>query len=398
MQSFKFMIPTVVFSGRNEFERAGKLARSTGKNALIVLGKGSARKHGYLDRLIDCLSKEGVKHTVFEGVEPNPRVKTVNAGGALARKNSCDFIIALGGGSVMDAAKGISVVAKTGGDIWENCGRRGYSPKRITESLPLICIPTLAATGSEVDSVAVISNWETQQKSVIHGESLFPKYAIVDPALTMTAPLHYVTDGAVDIICHCMETYLSSELGAEVQDFFTMGLVRSVKKAIEEVLGLPNMLVEGRDTLCWASSIAMTGILNGRKGGWPIHEIEHSLSGLYDISHGRGLALLMPAMLKFNLKYNSERIKRLIGFTLHENTNYYSDRDGMEAVCDLENWFKSINAIPQDLCSLCGCNVNPEEIAQITIDVYGNDEGNIFSIIPMGKKEIVEVLRFLIEK
>lgn len=388
MDKFRYYLPTTIYFGKNEFERIKKAASATGKNALIVIGQGSVKKLGYLKKLEDFLSKEGIKFDVFEGIEPNPRSKTINKAGEQARNIKADMIIALGGGSVMDASKGIAIVAKTGHDIWDYCSTGDRKTKKITEALPIICIPTLAATGSEVDGAAVISNHETKQKAVIHNSIIIPKYAIIDPMLTITVPRDYLVDGAVDIICHCFETYLSSTKMVSVPDQITLGITRSVKNAIENILQDPED-IEQREILSWASSIAMMGIFSGRSGGWPIHEIEHAISGIYDISHGLGLAVLMPAVLEFNTPHNEQKIKRLIGYLMHENTNHYTNIK--DAITDFKTWLKDIGAI-RDLKKYGMDKINKEAVADMAIDIYGHGNGYIYGVVPMYKNDIIEIL------
>jgi alcohol dehydrogenase YqhD (iron-dependent ADH family) len=388
MEKFRYYMPTTIYFGSNEFERVKKAATATGKNALVVIGKGSVKEFGYLQRLGSCLKSEGIKYEIFEGIEPNPHSTTINKAGAKAKEMKADMIIALGGGSVMDASKGIAVVAKTGHDVWDYCSIRKKNAKKVSEALPIICIPTLAATGSEVDGAAVITNPQTKQKAVMHSSILIPKYAVIDPMLTMTVPMNYVIDGAVDIICHCLETYISCKSKVCVPDQITLGLTRVVKSAIEKVIEDPKN-VESREALSWSSSMAMMGLFSGRDGGWPIHEIEHAISGLYNISHGLGLALLMPAMLEFDRPNNEKKIARFIGYFLHENTAHYTNAD--EAIHHFAKWLHQINAI-RDLKKSGLDRVKTEAVASMAIDVYGHDDGYIWGIVPMYKDDIVKVL------
>ncbi|MCX6112684.1 MAG: iron-containing alcohol dehydrogenase [Proteobacteria bacterium] len=388
MEKFKYYQPTIVYFGRDEFERIKKAAIATGKKALIVTGQGSIKKLGYLQKLENYLKDENIKYEIFEGIEPNPRSETINKAGAQARKMNADMIIALGGGSVMDASKGIAIVAKTGNDIWDYCFTKSKKAKKISEALPIICIPSLAATGSEVDGGAVITNHETKQKAILHSTVVMPKYAIIDPLLTMTVPQTYLVDGAVDIICHCIETYLSCTSDVCIPDQITLGVTRTVKTAIEKLLKDPKD-IEQREVLSWASSVAMMGMFSGRNGGWPIHLIEHAISGIYDISHGFGLALLMPAMLEFDKPYNEEKIKRFVGYFLHENTSHYTNCD--QAIADFKNWLNSIGAL-RDPKKHGMDKIDKEAVAQMTIDIYGNDDNAIFGVVPMYKDDIISIL------
>jgi hypothetical protein len=389
MEKFKLQIPTTVFFGRGEFERVKKAARETGKNALVVIGKGSVKKYGYLEKLQKYLNEENIKYTVFEGIEPNPRHSTINKAAKIARDVNADMVIALGGGSVMDAAKGIAISAKTGDDIWDYCDFGNRKPKKINEALPIICIPTLAATGSEVDAGAVITNAELKRKAVFHNFKVIPRFAVIDPDLTLTVPINYIIDGAVDIICHCIETYVSNNKDIRVPDYITLGLVRTAKEAIESLLENPKD-TNAREDLSWASSVAMIGILSGRSGGWPIHEIEHALSALYDVSHGLGLAWLMPACLRFSLKHNKEKIIKLAGFMLHGNLSHYSD--GEKAVSDIKTWLKDIGALRDP--KTCGIQkIDIEAVAKAAIETCADEEGCIYGIVPMSEKDVIWVLK-----
>ncbi|MEI6092631.1 MAG: iron-containing alcohol dehydrogenase [bacterium] len=385
MEKFRYYQPTIVYFGRGEFERIKKAATATGKKALIVIGYGSVKKFGYLQKLENFLKDENIKYEIFEGIEPNPRSETINKAGAQASKMNADMIIALGGGSVMDASKGIAIVAKTGDDIWDYCPAGNKKTKKVTTVLPIICIPTLAATGSEVDGGAVITNYEKKQKSAIHSGLIIPKYAVIDPLLTITVPQDYLIDGAVDIICHCIETYLSCTSTVCIPDQITLGITRTVKTSIEKLLKDPKD-IEQREVLSWASSIAMMGMFSGRNGGWPIHLIEHAISGIYDISHGLGLALLMPAVLEFDKPYNEDKIKRFVGYFLHENTSHYTNCD--QAISDFKNWLNSIGALRDSK----KYNIDKEAVAQMTIDVYGNNDNAIFGVVPMYKDDIIKIL------
>jgi len=215
-----------------------------------------------------------------------------------------------------------------------------------------------------------------------------PKFSIIDPELTNTVPKDYLVDGAVDIICHSIETYLSNTKKFSIQDYLTLGITRTVKNSIETLLEDPSN-IEARADLCWSSSVAMMGLLGTRQGGWPIHLIEHAISGIYDVSHGLGLAHLIIPILEFNQPYNSKKILELIGFMLHENTNYYKDHD--KALKDLEQWLNSIGALRK--LSSNTSKIDVKAVAEKTIEVSGNKDGYIYGVVPMYVKDIEAVLK-----
>jgi len=388
MNKFKFHLPTTIYFGVKEFERIKKCAPQLGKTALIIIGQGSVKKNGYLSKLEKYLDEAKIKHQTFEGIEPNPRSTTINKAGKLAAEINADMLIALGGGSVMDATKGIAIVAKSNDDIWSYCSTRERPGKNPCSALPIICIPTLAATGSEVNGGTVITNFETKQKTAIHSQLVVPKFSIIDPELTNTVPKDYLVDGAVDIICHSIETYLSNTKKFSIQDYLTLGITRTVKNSIETLLEDPSN-IEARADLCWSSSVAMMGLLGTRQGGWPIHLIEHAISGIYDVSHGLGLAHLIIPTLEFNQPYNSKKTLELIGFMLHENTAHYKDHD--KALKDLEQWLNSIGALRK--LSSNTSKIDVKAVAEKTIEVSGNKDGYIYGVVPMYVKDIEAVLK-----
>lgn len=300
MQNFTFHLPTKIIFGAGTIDRIGAEAKQLGRRAMIVTGRRSASAFGIVNRVTDYLEREGVAAVVFDKIEPNPRCTTIDAAGELARQNKCDFVIGLGGGSPMDAAKGVAVAALETKPIWEFIRHGQTRVLPVTKALPIMEIPTLAATGSEADSGGVISNWETREKAVLGSPLLFPQVSIIDPELTLTVPADYTADGGIDIICHVIEGFFAGADNTPVQDRFAMGVIKTVMENLPIALHDPAN-IEARANLLWASAVALSGMIgSGRDQAFPIHALEHSLSGHYDISHGRGLALLLPAVMEYS--------------------------------------------------------------------------------------------------
>lgn len=300
MRPFEFYNPTRIIFGWSTLREKGHRVAEIGKKPLLVTGRSAARKFGYLGTLEDVLKVEGMDYEIHVGVEPNPRSTTVDAGAELARESGCDFVLALGGGSVMDAAKGMAISAFSGKGVWSYIYDGENSPQLVEGALPLVTIPTVAATGSEADSVAVITNWERKVKNSVYSPYIFPQLSIVDPSLTTTLPPHVIGEGGVDIICHVLEPYFNSrEEGYLVQRGFVESIVRSV------VHNLPIALADYQDrnsrmNLSWASSLALSQFPSaGFGGGYWMHAMEHVLSAHYDIAHGLGLAAVLPAYMTF---------------------------------------------------------------------------------------------------
>jgi alcohol dehydrogenase YqhD (iron-dependent ADH family) len=325
----KFYIPTRIISGAGSFKMLGTEACVIGKRALLVTGKSSTHKSGLLDRAMEDLKKNRIEVIVFDKVEPNPRSSTVDEGAKIIRENELDLVIALGGGSPMDAAKGMVIAAIGGKPIWHYIETRtkvrGNSPKLIT-------VPTVAASGSESNSGAVITNWETHEKCVVSDSCSYPALSIVDPELTLTLPAKPTAQGGVDIFCHLVESYITAAQPQPLTD----GIVETTMKIVVDYL--PRVMaklgdIEARSQLSWASTIACSDFagLGGGDGSMTLHGMEHPLSGYYDIAHGDGLAALLPAWLKALADIRLHRLDKL-------GKQVFGERDGILAV---EIWLKA---------------------------------------------------------
>ncbi|MEW6057578.1 MAG: iron-containing alcohol dehydrogenase [Bdellovibrionota bacterium] len=300
---FEWSLPTQIIFGMGRFKSTHKYIRGLGKRAFVVTSRSYANggaRSAVLDELLAQLTRLGVEHQVYSEIEPNPRTATIDRGAILLREFNPRFVIALGGGSVMDAGKCLSLLAVNPGGIYEYAHRGPGRPRTpFNHALPLICIPTIAATSSETDSYAVVTQWEEHRKVTVFGDALFPKLSIIDPELTFTVPERQTVDGAFDIITHVMESYLSSPVETPLQDRMSEAIVETVTTALPRVLENPHD-ESGRSQLSWCASLALCGVLSGRTGGWPIHAIEHGLSAYTDVAHGRGLALLLPRVMAFD--------------------------------------------------------------------------------------------------
>ena len=385
MHEFTLHMPTKFVFGNGVFQRAGKEIRRHALKVLIVCSPGSVVRNGHLDNLIDQLDEAGVRSDVYDKVMPNPRVSMIDAGGRLAKNLHVDAIVALGGGSTMDAAKGVAMVAKNDGSIWDYTAGR----KTVHDSLPVICIPTLSATGSEGNAYGVVSHDETLDKSAFVCYGARPVVSIIDPELTSSVPVDYFYDGAVDIIAHSTEAFFSSGEDAPLNDGITLALVRSVVVSLDRLIKDPNDK-DARATMTWAATVALLGINDaGREGPFPIHSIEHALSGMYDISHGRGLALLFPKYLEMFKEMISDKI---IDFgKVFDPTVQNAD----EAILAFRAWLKNIDrdlmfadlGLPADKLP---------ELADSVIRTAGNKHGQIGAPKAMGKEEIIKLYEMCI--
>ena len=328
------------------------------------------------------LKENGIEFIEFCSIEPNPESDTINKGGAIAREEKVDFLIGLGGGSVLDATKAISIVAVTEKPIWGYC-EKPPKEKVPNKTLPILAVITVAATGSEADAGGVITNSETRNKRGIFGKALFPTASIIDPLLTLTIPQKQTIDGVVDMITHIFESYLSSNADAPVSDRVSEALIKEAMKQ-GEVVFKDTKNIEARESLSWISTLALSGFPSaGRRGPFPMHRMEHPISGIYHIAHGRGLAALMPAFLYHTKEIHRDRLK-IFG------KNVLSTDSPTKATERIVHWMKKINAF----VSLKDLGVKREmleKLADMAIADEGRDDKTIMARKPLTKKEILEI-------
>lgn len=312
-------LPTHIILQPNCITQLGSRTKGWGKRALIVTSSGFLQdgpRWPVLEAVIADLKKRQVDIEVFGDIEPNPRVSTIDRAATIARKFHPRFIVALGGGSVLDSAKALALLCCNEGSIWDYtyagpASITGHKMKHFDVALPLVCLPTLAGTGSESNPFAVVTHDANENgfmtKSIVFGSSLLPTLALVDPVLTLTTPREQTIDGAFDCFTHSMETYFSSLHQYPFLDRFSEFLCETIVDALPQVLSNPADL-ESRTQLCYASTLALCGILSERDGGWPIHAIEHGISAVTNLGHGRGLSLLLPRVLAYESNAIAEKL------------------------------------------------------------------------------------------
>lgn len=294
MQNFIYDIPTIVYFGKGQIENLGRLAAECGKKALIVYGGGSIKKNGLFDTAVSKLKDFGIEYVELGGVEPNPKIESVRKGVEICRNENIDVIIPIGGGSVIDCAKGIAIGAKYNGDAWDLVVDTG----KIKDALPVITVLTIAATGTEMDFYAVISNMEVNDKISIDNRCMFPKYSILDPTYTETVSAYQTASGTADIMSHVFEVYFQKCGDTFIQDSFMEAIMKTCVKYGKKAIDTPDDY-DARANLMWASSWAINGMpACGKAGAWVCHPIEHQLSAFYDVTHGMGLAVIIPHWMR----------------------------------------------------------------------------------------------------
>ncbi len=299
MKDFIYHNPDKVYFGKNQMQHLASEVKGYGEKVLLVYGGGSIKKIGLYDTVVKLLKEAGL--TVFElsGVEPNPRHTTANKGAAICKKEGVEVVLAVGGGSTIDCAKGVAAAAKTAdGDVWPLVSGGVW----ITDALPVIAVLTNAATGSEMDGWAVISNMETNEKIGLGGSALIPKAAFENPEYSYSLPPYQTACGAFDIFNHVLDNYyLAGENTFDMVLEMQEAVMRAVVKWAPVALAEPQNY-EARANLTWASSVALNTMLDaGTVHGCACHAMEHELSAYYDITHGHGLAILAPRWLTYIL-------------------------------------------------------------------------------------------------
>ena len=299
MNDFIFHNPDKVYFGKNQLGHLADELLNFGKKALLVYGGGSIKKNGLYDSVVTIAKDSGIELFELSGVEPNPRHSTVNKGAAICREEHIDVILAAGGGSAIDCAKGIAAAALTeSGDVWPLVSGGIW----VTKALPVVAILTNAATGSEMDTWAVISNLDTNEKIGLGGDALIPRVAFENPEYSYTLPSYQTACGAFDIFNHVLDNYyLAGDATFDMLLEMQEAVMRSVVKRAPVAMREPENY-EARANLMWASSMALNTILDGGTvHGCACHAMEHELSAYYDITHGHGLAILTPRWLTYIL-------------------------------------------------------------------------------------------------
>lgn len=338
MNNFTYSIPTKVHFGKGQIAHLGEL-KDSGNKVLLVYGGGSIKRAGIYDRALEILQEAGLTVLELSGVEPNPRIESVRKGVEICKKEKIDMILSIGGGSVIDCGKVIAAGACSEEDPWELV----LHPEKIKAALPLYCVLTLAATGSEMDGAAVISDLEKQEKWVTASESMKPVMAVMDPEYTFSVSRKQTAAGTADIISHIFENYFTNVKAADVQARFAEGLLKTCFHYGPVALKNPEDY-DARANLMWASSMAINGLIQyGAEVAWCVHPMEHELSAFYDITHGEGLAILTPHWMEFALNENTadkfaDYGRNVWGIQAEDNMEI-----SREAICRTKEFFKEMS-------------------------------------------------------
>lgn len=389
MNTFTYFTPTEVIFGKNAEEQVGMLVKQQKcQKVLIHYGSNSAKKSGLLDRIKRSLDTEGIAYTELGGVVPNPHLSLVYEGIELSKKEGIDFILAVGGGSVIDSAKAIGYGVANKGDVWDF-----YSAKRKAEAcLPIGSVLTLAAAGSEMSKGSVITKEEGGIKRSYDDDLGRPVFAIMNPVLTMTLPAYQTSCGGVDIMMHTMERYFNHGENMELTDSISEALMRNVMKNTKILMEEPNDY-DARAEIMWAGSLSHNGLTGfGTNGGdWATHMLEHELSGMFDVAHGAGLAAIWGSWARYVYK---ERVERFAKFAVNVMNVTPCDTDentvikGIEA---MEDFYRSID-MPTLIKGL-GIEITDAQIEEMAEKCSIAAGGSIGNVKPLKKADMIAIYK-----
>lgn len=361
MENFQYFTPTKVLFGKGTEEKTGELIKEQNcKKVLVHYGSNSAKKSGLLDRIFDSLKQEGIDYVSLGGAVPNPRLSKVYEGIALCLKEGVDFILAVGGGSAIDSAKAIGYGAANEGDVWDL-----FEGKREPAGcLPIGVVLTIAAAGSEMSNSCVITKEEGWLKRACNTDYGRCRFAIMNPELTYTLPQYQTQSGCADILMHTMERYFSGENTMELTDSISEALMRTVINNALILMEEPANY-EARAEIMWAGSLSHNGLTGcGTTGGdWSSHQLEHELGGMFDVTHGAGLAAVWGSWARYVYKTSPRRFARFAVKVMGVPDYKEDDKTSLEGIKAMEQFYKSIG-MPISVREL-GIELTDEQIHEL---------------------------------
>ncbi|MCX6235011.1 MAG: iron-containing alcohol dehydrogenase [Bacteroidetes bacterium] len=377
MENFVAYNPTRLYFGKDVLNDLGRSVKGSGHRVLLIYGGGSIKHNGIYDKVMEQLNKIDAEVFEYPGIRPNPIIEDVDAAAKLGKEKQVDIILAVGGGSVIDSAKIISITIPV-----DHTGWYFYSERtRPHKAIPLIAVPTLAATGSEMNPFAVVQNNKTRQKIGFGHDLLYPRYSFLDPQNTFSVPRNYTAYGIADMTAHCLEAYFG-EGDATLSDRFVYAILQEAIACSQPLLNnLHNY--DLRAKVMYAATAALNKLtINGRKwGDWGVHSIGHVLSLLFDLPHGASLSIVYPAWLKFHRNKIPHRIAEL-------GKNVFGVKSAGQTIEAFETFFRSIEC-PVRLIEMGIGKDNKQEI--INVMKLNEASGNQYKLAPGNYAELVEM-------
>jgi alcohol dehydrogenase len=384
MQDFIFHNSTKLIFGKDTEQSVGQEALSYGKRLLLHYGGGSIKISGLYERVVQSLLEQGIEIFELAGVKPNPRVSLVREGIELCKEKKIDLILAVGGGSVIDSAKAIAAGAKYDGDVWDF-----YDGKaEITESLPIGLVLTIPAAGSESSSGSVITNEDGWYKRATGHPSLRPRFAILNPVLTYTLPAYQTACGITDMMAHILERYFTNEKNVELTDRLCEATLKTITHNASVVMEDP-INYAARAEIMWSGTIAHNDLLGtGRIGDWGSHDIEHEISGIYDIAHGAGLAIIFPAWMKHVYKHDVNRFVQYANRVWNVEIDLNNlEKTALVGIKKTEEFFRSIG-MPTTLKEV---NIDAEHFEQMA--KKGTERGPLGNFVKLYEEDVVQIFK-----
>lgn len=383
MDPFVFHNPTKLIFGKGQNAALSNEVKAYGNKVLLVYGGGSIKKNGLYEEVVQQIKEANLELFELAGVEPNPRLTTVRKGIELCREHNIDLVLAVGGGSVIDASKAIAVGAKSEADIWDIIKKKAQP----TDALPLGTVLTLAATGSEMNAGSVITNWETNEKLGWGSPFSFPKFSILDPKNTLSVPEDQTVYGMVDMMSHVIEAYFHKADNTPLQDRIMESILLTVMETAPKLLeNLDDE--EHRETILYCGTMALNGITQmGLRGDWATHNMEHAVSAVYDIPHAGGLAILFPHWLRYTLDERISRHVQLATRVLGVDPSGKTDQEvALEGIEALSNFWSSLGA-PNRLADY---NIDNSQVDKMA--TLASDRGKFGNFKSLEKDDVTKIL------
>lgn len=393
----EYYTPTHVYFGKNAEDKLGEVLSSLGaRKVLVHFGGGSVRRSGLLDKVENSLKESNIEFVELGGVVPNPRVSLVRKGIELGRKEGVDFVLSVGGGSVVDSAKAIcyGLYDNSGDDIWTF-----YDGKKKPEgAFPLGVILTLSATGSEMSDSSVITNDDGGIKRGINSNYCKPRFALLNPELTYTVSKYQTSCGTVDIMMHTLERFFHSGYTLSLSDRLSLALLKEVMESGKVALENPESY-DARANLMWAGSLSHNGLMNmgnDTRGDWSCHQLEHELSGKWDVAHGAGLSALWASWARYVYKTDPERFA-ILGEALFDLKREEDlEKEALDTISKMEELFTTLD-MPISFSQL-GIDASDEDIEEIAEKCTFFGTRRIGSFQSLGKEDMIAIYKMANER
>jgi hypothetical protein len=386
MRDFTYQNATKIIFGKEALSRVGEQTACFGKKVLLHYGEGHIKKTGLYEKITDALKKSGVEWVELGGVMPNPRLSLVYEGIELCRREGVGFLLAVGGGSVIDSAKTIALGVPYGGDVWDFFMETAAP----ASALPLGVVLTIAAAGSEASKGCVITKEQTSQKLFVNFEGLRPRFAAMNPELTFTLPAYQTACGAADIMAHVLERYFTNEPDVELSDRLCEAALKTVITNTHVALERPGDYA-ARAEIMWAGTLAHNDLIGmGRVEDWASHRIEHELSAICDVAHGAGLAIVFPAWMQYVYKRNLPRfVQYAVRVWNVEQAFGDPEATALMGIARTKAFFASIG-LPTSLSEI---GIGEEKFGRIAKNCKRNPDGGVGSFVRLEEGDIVDILK-----